>query len=103
MRAVFRSDDKPGSRYTLTVCVWGEGRSAGRVLSRNAGHGSGRSHAGRAGWGRTRPWRTVSDVEYATVSWAERHNNRHPHFWVGIISPTGFASAHYVDADSPAD
>lgn len=33
------------------------------------------------------PYRTISDVEYATVSWVEWYNNRRLHGSLGMISP----------------
>ncbi|MEU8942375.1 IS3 family transposase [Streptomyces goshikiensis] len=49
------------------------------------------------------PWRTVSDVEYATASWVEWHNNRRLHPSLGMISPTEFEAAHYADPEPGAD
>ncbi len=49
------------------------------------------------------PWRTVSDVEYATASWVEWYNNRRLHSSLGMISPTEFEAAHYADTKPGAD
>ncbi len=49
------------------------------------------------------PWRTVSDVEYATASWVEWYNNRRLHSSLGMISPTEFEAAHYADTEPRAD
>ncbi|MET8747154.1 IS4 family transposase [Streptomyces sp. NPDC004728] len=49
------------------------------------------------------PWRTVSDVEYATTSWVEWYNNRRLHSSLGMISPTEFEAAHYADTEPRAD
>lgn len=49
------------------------------------------------------PWRTVSDVEYATASWLEWYNNRRLHSSLGMISPTEFEAAHYADTEPGAD
>lgn len=49
------------------------------------------------------PWRTVSDVEYATASWVEWYNNRRLHSSLGMISPTEFKAAHYADTEPRAD
>ncbi|MER6434680.1 integrase core domain-containing protein [Streptomyces sp900105245] len=46
------------------------------------------------------PWRTVSDVEYATASWVEWYDNRRLHPSLGMISPTEFEAAHYTDKTS---
>ncbi|KOG53703.1 transposase [Streptomyces virginiae] len=49
------------------------------------------------------PWRTVSDVEYATASWVEWYNNRRLHSSLGMISPTEFEAAHYAGTEPGAD
>jgi transposase InsO family protein len=49
------------------------------------------------------PWRTVSDVEYATASWVEWYNNRRLHSSLGMISPTEYEAAHYADTGPRAD
>ncbi|GAA2951243.1 hypothetical protein GCM10010446_40580 [Streptomyces enissocaesilis] len=49
------------------------------------------------------PWRTVSDVEYATASWVEWYNNRRLHGSLGMISPTEYEAAHYADPEPSAD
>ncbi|MFE6849153.1 integrase core domain-containing protein, partial [Streptomyces sp. NPDC057686] len=49
------------------------------------------------------PWRTVSDVEYATAAWVDWYNNRRLHSTLGMISPTEFETAHYADTESRAD
>ncbi|WUS28569.1 integrase core domain-containing protein [Streptomyces sp. NBC_01255] len=49
------------------------------------------------------PWRTVSDVEYATASWVEWYNNRRLHSSLGMISPTEFETAHSADTEPRAD
>ena len=49
------------------------------------------------------PWRTVSDIEYATASWVEWYNNRRLHSSLGLISPTEYEAAHYADTEPQAD
>lgn len=49
------------------------------------------------------PYRTVSDVEYATASWVEWYNNRRLHSSLGMISPTEYEAAHYADTEPRAD
>ncbi|MFE5827748.1 IS3 family transposase [Streptomyces erythrochromogenes] len=48
------------------------------------------------------PWRTVSDVEYATVAWVDWCNNRRLHSTLGMISPTEYGAAHYADTQAVA-
>ncbi|GJF35190.1 hypothetical protein KNE206_78900 [Kitasatospora sp. NE20-6] len=49
------------------------------------------------------PWRTVSDVEYATAAWVEWYNNRRLHSSLGMISPTEYEAAHYADTEPVAN
>ncbi len=49
------------------------------------------------------PYRTISDVEYATASWVEWYNNRRLHSSLGMISPTEYEAAHYADTEPLAD
>ncbi|MFH8698795.1 IS3 family transposase [Streptomyces chartreusis] len=49
------------------------------------------------------PYRTISDVEYATASWVEWYNNRRLHSSLGMISPTEYEAAHYADSEPLAD
>ncbi|MGO4460563.1 transposase [Streptomyces sp. M-16] len=44
-----------GSQHALTGPVGGEGQPAGSALDEGVGHGSGRGHIGRAGWGTPGP------------------------------------------------
>ncbi|MCD9146177.1 IS3 family transposase [Streptomyces albireticuli] len=48
------------------------------------------------------PWRTVSDVEYATAAWVEWYNNRRLHSSLGMTSPTEYEAAHYADTEPVA-
>ncbi|MFE5541971.1 IS3 family transposase [Streptomyces sp. NPDC056519] len=49
------------------------------------------------------PWRTVSDVEYATAAWVDWYNNRRLHGTLGMISPIEYEAAHYADTQAVAD
>ena len=39
---------------------------------------------------RTRPWKTVEDVELATLSWVHWHNTRRLHGYLGDLPPAEF-------------
>ena len=41
------------------------------------------------------PWRTVDDVELATLAWADWFNNTRLHGTLGDIPPVEFEAAHY--------
>jgi putative transposase len=42
------------------------------------------------------PWRTVDDVELATLSWVHWWNNQRLHSSIGYVPPTEFEAAHYA-------
>ncbi len=42
------------------------------------------------------PWRTVEDVELATLSWVSWWNNHRLHSAIGDIPPAEFEAAHYA-------
>lgn len=44
---------------------------------------------------RTAPWRTVEDVELATLSWVYWHNTARLHGYLGDIPPAEFETAFY--------
>ncbi|WP_155722011.1 IS3 family transposase [Mycobacterium avium] len=44
---------------------------------------------------RSRPWKTVEDVELATLSWVHWHNTSRLHSYLGDIPPTEFEAAFY--------
>jgi len=44
---------------------------------------------------RTRPWKTVQDVELATLGWVHWHNTSRLHGYLDDIPPTEFAAAFY--------
>jgi transposase InsO family protein len=50
---------------------------------------------------RTGPWKTVEDVEFATLGWVHRHNTTRLHGYLGDRPPaeleTGFYAAHTTD------
>ena len=42
------------------------------------------------------PWRTIEDVELATLSWVHWWNTRRLHSAIGDIPPAEFEAAHYA-------
>ena len=44
---------------------------------------------------RARPWRTVEDVELATLGWVDWHNHRRLHGYLGDVPPTEFEKTFY--------
>ena len=42
------------------------------------------------------PYKTVSDVEYATAGWVDWWNNRRLHGTLGMITPNEAEQAHYA-------
>ena len=47
------------------------------------------------------PWRTVEDVEFATLGWVHWWNNTRLHSGIGDVPPAEFEAAHY-DQQAPA-
>ena len=45
---------------------------------------------------RQAPWRTVEDVELATLGWVDWFNNRRLHGALGDVPPAEFEAAHYA-------
>ena len=45
---------------------------------------------------RQAPWRTVEDVELATLGWVDWFNNRRLHSALGDVPPVEFEAAHYA-------
>ena len=43
-----------------------------------------------------RPWKTVEDVELATLAWVHWHNHERLHSYLGDIPPTEFEAAFYA-------
>ena len=43
------------------------------------------------------PWRSLEDVEYATLEWIEWYNNRRLFGAIGNIPPTEFEERHYQE------
>lgn len=41
------------------------------------------------------PYRTASDVEYATAAWADWYNHRRLHSTLGMMTPEEFETTHY--------
>ncbi len=44
---------------------------------------------------RARPWRTVEDVELATLGWDDWHNHRRLHGYLGDVPPSEFEKTFY--------
>ncbi len=44
---------------------------------------------------RTRPWKTVEDVELATLSWVYWHNTSRLHGYLGDLPPAEYEAAFY--------
>ncbi|GAB3275582.1 hypothetical protein GCM10027449_14480 [Sinomonas notoginsengisoli] len=49
------------------------------------------------GPGRPGPWKTVEDLELATLGWVHWHNTERLHGYLGDIPPTEFEQAFYAD------
>ena len=45
---------------------------------------------------RTRPWKTIEDVELATLSWVHWHNTRRLHGYLGDLPPAEFENIFYA-------
>ena len=46
------------------------------------------------------PWRTVEDVELATLSWVYWWNTQRLHSAIGDVPPAEFEAAHYAGPDT---
>ena len=46
---------------------------------------------------RTGPWKTVEDVELATLGWVHWHNSRRLHGYLGDVPPAEYEAAFYDD------
>ncbi|MFM9379459.1 integrase core domain-containing protein, partial [Gordonia sp. VNK21] len=44
----------------------------------------------------SRPFATISDVEYATSEWVDWYNNRRLHSHLGHIPPIEYEHSHYA-------
>jgi transposase InsO family protein len=42
------------------------------------------------------PWKTIEDVELATLGWVHWHNTERLHGYLGDVPPTEFETAHYA-------
>jgi putative transposase len=42
------------------------------------------------------PWKTVEDVELATLGWVHWHNTERLHGYLGDVPPAEFETAHYA-------
>jgi len=47
------------------------------------------------------PWRTLDDVEIATLEWVDWFNNRRLHTELGDIPPAGHETNHYRQNTAP--
>ena len=45
---------------------------------------------------RRQPWKTVEDVELATLGWVHWHNTRRLHGYLGDVTPTEHEEAFYA-------
>lgn len=43
-----------------------------------------------------RPYKTLSDVEFATAGWVEWYNNTWRHSSIGMVPPAEFERTHYA-------
>lgn len=50
---------------------------------------------------RTGPWRTVDDVELATLSWVHWHNTQRLHGYLNDVPPSEFEEAFYAAQQDP--
>jgi putative transposase len=48
------------------------------------------------GPGRTGPWKTVADVELATLSWVHWHNSNRLHGYLNDVPPAEFEAIFYA-------
>jgi putative transposase len=52
---------------------------------------------------RTRgPWKPIETVEYATLEWVDRINNRRLVKQIGYVPPVEFEQAYYIQESTPA-
>ena len=49
------------------------------------------------------PWKTVEDVELATLGWVHWHNTERLHGYLGDVPPTEFETAHYAALATTSD
>ena len=42
------------------------------------------------------PYKTLTDVEYATAGWVDWYNNRRLHSTLGMVPPIEYEHAHYA-------
>jgi hypothetical protein len=50
-----------------------------------------------------RPWKTVEDVELATLGWVHWHNTERLHGYLGDIPPAEFESAYHASQERIAE
>ena len=49
------------------------------------------------------PWKTVEEVELATLGWVHWHNTERLHGYLGDVPPTEFETAHYAALATTSD
>jgi putative transposase len=49
------------------------------------------------------PWKTVEEVELATLGWVHWHNTERLHCYLGDVPPTEFETAHYAALATTSD
>ena len=42
------------------------------------------------------PFKTIADVEFATMAWVDWYNNRRLHSSLGMLTPAEHETAHYA-------
>ena len=42
------------------------------------------------------PYKTISEVEYATAGWVDRYNQRRLHSSLGYLTPAEYEATHYA-------
>jgi putative transposase len=48
------------------------------------------------------PWRTIEQVEYATLEWVWWWNNQRLHGELGMLTPQEVEAQYYADSNHPA-
>ena len=48
------------------------------------------------------PWRTIDDLELATLSWVHWHNKERLHSYLGDVPPIEFEAVYDANISAPA-
>jgi putative transposase len=48
------------------------------------------------------PWRSLDDVEYATLEWVDWYNQQRLHSWCGDLPPAEYEDLYYRQTTDPA-